>query len=808
MSAPGAKECSVPTRAAALCSLAVLLVAPVAAQAKGPPRLRVENPAALAHDRRVAAAGEAPGPSQPSSAPQQGTFASGGLNQPGLSAGDNVSADQGSPPDTTGAIGPNQYVEFVNSRVAFYNRALGIIGSSVRLSDFVGAPSTHVVFDVQIQWDQQGGRWLYVADDVTSPETTNRLAFGWSQTSDPTGGWCRFFLNSGAGLFDDFPKLGHDDQHVLIGTNVFAGQTGPFVTARIWSIPKPAPGVTSCPGSTPTPTPFPSSVATPLQTHDGNTAFTPVPANTGDGSGTGWVVAADGDAGDRVQVWSVTGSGPSPSLASTGEIRVAPFAPPPLVPQPGTSKTLDSLDGRLTQAVAHADPDAGGAEAVWAQHTIATADGRSAVRWYELLPGSLALRQQGDINDGGLFAFNGSISPTSAGNEAVIQYNTGSSAQLADIRAQSRRSATPLGVMGGEATLGQSSTADQDFTCTPPIGPPCRWGDYSGASPDPGNSALVWGSNQLDGNLRGTAGDPHWLTRNFALVATGRPPSPSIAAPASAGKGDPVRLDASSSTADGPIADYAWDLDGNGSFETDTGTSPVAIHSFPAAGTATVSVRVTDDRGQIAVTTRQIAVADHPPVAALSATPNPAPIPKAVGFDASRSSDVDGRIVDYSWDLDGNGTFETDTGTNPRASRAYRSPGRLTVKLRVRDDDGVTSDATVQLINRTALSLSLKRRQRIGKSVNLRATCSVRCTATFTLQLSKRDARRLHLSRKVGSTKRRLGARKKTSISVALSKQARRRFARLSRVRLSLVAVATDASRSPVRVTRSLTLVR
>jgi YD repeat-containing protein len=517
-------------------------------------------------------------------------------------------------------------------------------------------------------------------------------------------------------------------------------------------------------------------------------------------------VSADIDARDRIQVWKVTGSGSSPSFASAGEIGVSPFAPPPLVPQPGSSNTLDSLDGRLTQAVGRADPNSGGAEAVWTQHTIATADGRSAVRWYELLPASLGLRQQGDVNDAGLFAFNGSISPTSGGNDAAIQFNTGSSSQLVDIRAQSRRGSTPLGTMAGETTLGQSSAVDHDFTCTVPNGPPCRWGDYSGASPDPGDPTLVWGSNQLNGSGSGTT--PRWLTRNFAVVATGRAPAPSIGAPDPAGKGGPVRLDASGSIADGPVVDYAWDLDGNGTFETDTGASPVLTHTFTRAGPATVSLRITDDRGQTGVTTRQINVADHPPVAAFTITKNPATIRNAVTFDASRSTDTDGRIVDYMWDLDGNGTFETDTGSKPRVSHTYAKPMKMTVRLRVRDDDGLTSDASAVLVSHAGLKLSLKNRQTLSGPVRLKATCTATCTATFVLQLPRSQARKLHLSRNIGSAKRKLRTNKRMSISVPLSKKARRRLGSLSKLKVSLVVTVRDASKVPFSVSRGLTLQR
>src|SRR5438094_2334357 len=39
-----------------------------------------------------------------------------GMNQPGLGATNNSAANQGTPPDTTGAIGPTHYVEFVKDR--------------------------------------------------------------------------------------------------------------------------------------------------------------------------------------------------------------------------------------------------------------------------------------------------------------------------------------------------------------------------------------------------------------------------------------------------------------------------------------------------------------------------------------------------------------------------------------------------------------------------------------------------------------------------------------------------------------------
>ena len=47
------------------------------------------------------------------------------------------------------------------------------------------------------------------------------------------------------------------------------------------------------------------------------------------------------------------------------------------------------------------------------------------------------------------------------------------------------------------------------------------------------------------------------------------------------------------------------------------------------------------------------------------------PIGATVTFDGSASSDPGGAIAKYEWDLDGNGTFETDTGTVATTTSTY-----------------------------------------------------------------------------------------------------------------------------------------
>lgn len=495
--------------------------------------LLTPSPAKLRRAKARAAAELAPSPSRPQRSPRQ-LFPSpqatvfGGLNKAGMAANES----SGTPPDTTGAIGPGHYVEFVNSvGITVYDRDLNAVSGPVSLEGFIGFPAD-AVFDPQIQWDQNWGRWIYVMDDIENRGTSeeeNFLAVGWSKTADPTdlstgpaGGWCGYFIETEE-LFDDYPKLGHGDSGITIGTNVF-GPSDEFLGSRLWSISKPA-NPQTCPnfGEAGLSLGF---TAEPLETADEDLVFTPVPANTADSSAGSYVVAADYPEtlppapGSEIMAWHVNGGGAGATLVPDGNIEVEPYDFPANVPQEGTTEVLDSLDTRLTNAVAVTDPEVG-QKAVWTQHTIDGPGGRSIVRWYELLPATQTVQQEGEIVDPQHFVFNGAISPTKRGDAAAINYNRGSATRRPEMRAQSRDSETPLGEMEGDVLLGESAGVAQDFSCDNAEEEPCRWGDYAGASPDPSVAALVWGSNQgLAAPLPSPNDeDARWTTRNFALSA-------------------------------------------------------------------------------------------------------------------------------------------------------------------------------------------------------------------------------------------------------------------------------------------------
>ncbi len=81
-----------------------------------------------------------------------------------------------------------------------------------------------------------------------------------------------------------------------------------------------------------------------------------------------------------------------------------------------------------------------------------------------------------------------------------------------------------------------------------------------------------------------------------------------------------------------------------------------------------------------------------PPVA-FSVSPNPAQVGQTVGFQA-----LAGDAGRYRWDLDGDGSFETDGGVSPTASRTYAQPGSVNVGLLVTDRDGDERQAVAEVV--------------------------------------------------------------------------------------------------------------
>jgi hypothetical protein len=163
------------------------------------------------------------------------------------------------------------------------------------------------------------------------------------------------------------------------------------------------------------------------------------------------------------------------------------------------------------------------------------------------------------------------------------------------------------------------------------------------------------------------------------------------------------------------IRRFRWDLDGRAGFEVATGQVPTIGRRYADTGSvqeidvevmairpsglrkfgkAHVRILPANGPGQGGPTTPGDPLA---PTARVTATPNPAQVGQNVTFDGSASTDPRHAPLRYMWDLDGNGSLETDSGNNPTLDFNYPQAGTYPVRLRVIEQGGRSNDATVDL---------------------------------------------------------------------------------------------------------------
>ncbi len=90
--------------------------------------------------------------------------------------------------------------------------------------------------------------------------------------------------------------------------------------------------------------------------------------------------------------------------------------------------------------------------------------------------------------------------------------------------------------------------------------------------------------------------------------------------------------------------------------------------------------------------TRLLPFGSAPPTASFTAQPSSGAAPLAASFDASASTDLDGSIVNYSWDF-GDGS----TGTGMSANHTFVAEGTFVVTLTVTDDNANTNTSSLEI---------------------------------------------------------------------------------------------------------------
>jgi PKD repeat protein len=162
-------------------------------------------------------------------------------------------------------------------------------------------------------------------------------------------------------------------------------------------------------------------------------------------------------------------------------------------------------------------------------------------------------------------------------------------------------------------------------------------------------------------------------------------------APSSPAKGETVNFSSLATDPEGRIQSVTWDLNGDNQFTDATG--PTADRAFTSIGDHVVRVKVLDQDGGSDTAAKTITVQGQDPIASFDIAPA-SPLTGEVVTFTSTASDPDGLIAEVDWDTDNDGSF--DDGSDVQTERSYSTASTRTVRLRVRDDDGLTAIASRQ----------------------------------------------------------------------------------------------------------------
>jgi hypothetical protein len=424
-----------------------------------------------------------------------------GLNIAGVGNGDYGFSDLYAPPDTNGAVGATQYVQWVNVNFAIFDKStgaivLGPIAGNSLWAGFGGGCETNNDGDPIVQYDKLSNRWIFTQLSFSTTPYLQCVAV--STTSDATGSYFRYAFSYGNSQFPDYPKLGVWPDAYYISYNIF---TSSFAGGKVCAFDR---------------TQMLAGAATvtqqcfQLSTSFGGLLPSDLDGRTAPPTGSPNFFLNFGT--NSLNLWKFHVDFANPANTTfTGpkNIPVSTFTPAcggggSCIPQPNTNQRLDSLGDRLMYRLAYRNY--GNRESLVVNQSVAVGNRGNqvtSVRWYELRDpnGTPTLFQQGTLGTSdGIHRWMGSIAMDKVGNIA-LGYSASNNQVFPSIRYTGRGPGDQLGTMQTE-TIIQAGQGSQTRNLS-------RWGDYSSMTIDPVDDCTFWYTTEyLKSN-----GTFNWSTR-------------------------------------------------------------------------------------------------------------------------------------------------------------------------------------------------------------------------------------------------------------------------------------------------------
>jgi hypothetical protein len=394
-------------------------------------------------------------------------------------------------PDTNGAVGATQYVQWVNTRYSVYNKStakklLGPLTGNNFWQGFGGPCQDQNQGDIIAQYDKAAGRWV-MTHRASQTGGAYLECVAVSVTADATGSYYRYaFANPFNNYFTDYPKLGVWPDGYYLSTDLqdpanhfrFQGSMvcafdrsnmlqGNLATEQCFLAPNLS--VFSL---------LPADV-------DGQTAPPQASPN--------YFVNLDA-ANNALDFWQFHVDWTNPNNSTfTGPtiIPVASFVEAcnggVCIPQLNTTQVVDSLGDRVMYRFSYRN--FGSYESLLVAHSVSSGSS-VGVRWYEVRNpqgNPPTLYQQGTFAPDSNFRWMPSIAQDKLGNIAV-GYSVSSSSMYAAIRYTGRVPSDPLGMMEAENSIREGTGAQLSGNW--------RWGDYSAMTIDPVDDCTFWYTNE------------------------------------------------------------------------------------------------------------------------------------------------------------------------------------------------------------------------------------------------------------------------------------------------------------------------
>lgn len=424
------------------------------------------------------------------------------------------------PPDTQGAVGPNNYVQMVNLSFAVYNKQgtllYGPVPNTTLWQGFGGPCSTFNGGDPVTIYDEAANRWIMTQLAYPGGSQGYHECIAVSQTGDPTGAWYRYDYLFSSNTLNDYPKFGvWNDAYYMSANDFLNGQTFTGVTAVAFNraamlAGQPAQEVSFTIGSQ-------YASLLPSNAEGQALGFNPPP-----GSPDPYFMSCDAANGgpcssDQMDMWNFHVDWANPANSTFGN-NGAPNQTFPVaafnsnlcnynrscIPQPGTSVGLDALSDRLMYQAAYRN--LGSSQALVLNQTVnvgTSSAPQAGVRWYELTnTGSgWSLGQQGTYAPDSDNRWMASANIDASGDIAV-GYSVSSSSTYPSIRVAGRLAGDPAGQLSQGETTMMTGAGSQTSGFS-------RWGDYSAMQVDPTDGCTFWYTSEY---LPATS-DSSWHTR-------------------------------------------------------------------------------------------------------------------------------------------------------------------------------------------------------------------------------------------------------------------------------------------------------